>query len=143
MTPSQLNKLAAVRVMGWKRFDEPLPHWPKPLAFEFCGDPIESHSGPWFWPNDTDENIVPFGCDVPNYSTDIADAWRLVEKMRTRTNKNGDLWRVMLISTGDRWFVEINDWDCGVDVTESDRSPELAITLAALRAVGVREEEMK
>jgi len=77
--------------------------------------------------------------EVPNYSTNIADAWQVVEKL---IDKDYDF---SIYNHNKEFNVEINIveddkhlWFYG----EADSAP-LAICLAALKAVGVEVEEME
>lgn len=74
-------------------------------------------------------------------STDITDAWQVVEKMRQ------DLWLVN-ISGGHFWDCEIidmsiEDEDRGDYAARNKETAPLAICIAALRAVGVDEAEIQ
>lgn len=132
MTPSQLNELAAVRVMGAVTIGLKEP---RPLGYyvregERCYYGMTEH---------TSRNFSP--------ATDIADAWRLVEKMRA------DGWLFQVQDSPKETFTRYVDFwkECpkGVCIKTghtyaTERYPDaMGITLAALRAVGVREEEMK
>ena len=92
---------------------------------------------------------------LPHYSTDIAAAWEVVERLRSRGISSGhgfnwDLCIKVGHSDDSGWFVELFDlssmgycgpadttirWD-GVDVRNAETASH-AICLAALKAVGV------
>lgn len=64
---------------------------------------------------------------VPNYSTDIADAWEVVEKQKPN-------W-LSLDGCGSEWNVTFHDSE-NIWVANSDTAP-MAICLAALKVKGV------
>ena len=70
-------------------------------------------------------------CLVPHYSTQIADAWQVVEKMKEHgaDEHNG----ITIMYDENRWYVEfpLPSWE----YAEAPTAP-LAICLAALKAVG-------
>ena len=113
MTPSKLNELAAVRVMGWRVTEGAWVKWYS------SDDGRKTHSPDW------------------NPATDIADAWRLVEKVAA-TNPNG-CWQLTRRFDG-VWRCEF--FDGKLRVAAHNKTAPLAITLAALRAVGVEESEL-
>lgn len=90
--------------------------------------------GEWY---DIDDDLAP------HYSTDIAAAWQLVEKI-WRTRKTDDLYPhdyLRLEYSGDTWYVSLTydaALDCGHQsetmLSEGDTAP-LTICRAALQAV--------
>lgn len=64
----------------------------------------------------------------PHYSTDIADAWLVVEKIDQQ---------VTVTKCADGWLVTIDDYFCHGGVEIMAGTAPLAICLAALKAVGV------
>lgn len=78
---------------------------------------------------------------IPKYSTDIADAWEVVEKIKNMPPKEAEEMGAELAidACGDSWWVgwRWHEWtDCGA---RADTAPH-AICLAALRSVGVKLE---
>lgn len=122
MNLRKLDALVAEKVMGWKDISGPdhgIDMWQTP----------EGHRG-------------IRGKDIPSYSTDIAAAWEVAEKL---SQLCFGLWRV-----GDEWECELDSNDGrflvagdSVHVFGSGISAPLAICLAALKAVGVSEDEIK
>lgn len=110
----KLDALIAERVMGWDR------------------------DGDRLWPPDTRRSKWKYGISVPPYSTSIADAWPVVEKLKERhsveliggPNDEGgcEHWSCTIKSYGYRSFQD-QKWR-----GEADTAP-LAICIAALRAV--------
>lgn len=108
----ELDVLIAEKVMGWTEIEPD-------DRDAFIG--IEPREGACFWA-------------VPYYSTDIAAAWQVVDKLKHFT----------LRRKGDSWTVEYRDCqnpmdhmvvnDCCASMT-AETAP-LAICLAALRSVG-------
>ena len=70
--------------------------------------------------------------EIPNYSTDIADARRVVEKVRTEEVE------VYISGIHNKWYCDL--MLCGKDLlsTHSDPSLPLAICVAALKLKGIR-----
>lgn len=77
-----------------------------------------------------------FGCEgdwpVPHYSTDIAAAWEVVEKMREQGGPTGVQWS----TTTKDWFCLIGAGPKHIAVVHGATAP-VAISLAALKAKGV------
>lgn len=118
MTPSQLNELAAVRVMGFTKTDNP-------NGIDYGTTYYSDGYAYWVEPNG-ELMRQPF-----RPATDIADAWRLVEKMESMDKGS--------IVYG-HYYTELSESSF---YTLTAPMAARTITLAALRAVGVREEEMK
>lgn len=97
----ELDALIAEKVMGWK-----------PPEF------IDGVSLERRWKNDRGEFD-----SLPRYSTDIAAAWEVVEKIGLIIGKNGPVWDAQDL------------WDLPVYFASADTAPH-AICLAALKAVG-------
>jgi hypothetical protein len=74
------------------------------------------------------------------YSTDMAAAWTVLEKIRTTLDPLGREWRQTVSRSGSKWRCEfeLSDDNAGDDTTyywaEAETAP-LAICLAALKAV--------
>jgi hypothetical protein len=123
----ELDALVAEKVMGWK---------PDPARCRLCGWPL---SDGMCTPDNCSLRplpIVPY--DIPpDYSTDIAAAWQVVEHLRER-----DIW---LDSLEQKWESEMTrvifgwrDPERGaLFAQEMGDTPAHAICLAALRAVGM------
>ena len=109
-----LDYLIAEKVMGWK---------------------YARNAGAFYPPNlHPEQNVI--GHEVPHYSTSIADAWRIVEKLSkqyqvTVSSPCDELryWTVYLHHHGYRCFQDIKH------EAESDISAPHAICLAALKAM--------
>lgn len=110
----ELDALIAKKVMGWKR---------------------EQHLGlkqlVWKGPPDL---FVTWRDDPLLYSTSIAAAWEVVEKIKL----DGNMVNINTASNFSSVQIEkLNNgrWDLAVDSTDGDTAPH-AICLAALKAVG-------
>lgn len=109
-----LDLTVAVKVMGWKAVVQPHPELP-PVSL-----------------NDLYDNpAIP----MPRYSTDIADAWLVVEKLRARTPLT-----VFNLTTLERqysaaFYTYRNGSKADCDYSHADTASH-AICLAALRAAG-------
>lgn len=107
-----MDALVAEKVMGW----EPVNEFRQ-----------------WWWENGTKTKEVR----TPDYSTDIAAAWQVVERMERRFSTVQVIWEGPIYGAR----VLIRDEDGGAYSTEADKraktAPE-AICLAALKAVGVK-----
>ena len=101
-----LDALIAERVMGWRR----------------CADPNHGPECDYWWTDATSAS-EPGGCTGRRFSTDIEDAWLVVEKMIKRGGFEiqGD--------TDGHWV--FFRW-----ATAKAKTAPLAICLAALKAVG-------
>lgn len=126
MTDRELDALIAENVMGWEiRWlgCEPHHYW----------EPDDGRGGRW---NDR----------LPEYSTDIAAAFQVVEKM-----KRVRLWFSCCYQTGAlRDDLSAMAWSCrfrgfkrgeSIEGFHGDKSLPRAICLAALKAVGVNPEQ--
>ena len=123
---SKLSELVAVRVMGAKVIGtlDPVPDG----FYVRNGAVCYGNDGPnrcwWFRPDE-----------------EIADAWRVVEKMREKG------WRFVLEDVGNSiqrcefWKEEDDDTQAWFEFQECGKEP-LAICIAALRACGVSEGEI-
>ena len=129
---NNLDRLVGVKVFGWSIVTDSdgEPIWSNdcgtPLAFQYASAPVK------------------FG---PNFSTEIAAAWEVVEhlrKQRSAYDKPTDpTWRVSLTGSGDRWICDVSDWRERLDVAACDKEPCVAICWAALRAFKVPEAEIQ
>jgi hypothetical protein len=112
----ELDALVAEKVMG---ADPSTVHWHLSNA-TFLVD------GKWV-------DVPP----VPHYSTDIAAAWEVVEKMSQKYH-----WRIQSpFDVGDEWYAgltprSVTGWNGRPDHYAGAPSAPLAICLAALKAVG-------
>lgn len=80
--------------------------------------------------------------DVPRYSTDIADAWLVVEKMRLSILRLPDgHWLSGKIQAGTYLDPALGTIDGYLDDHDQADNAPLAICLAALKAVGVEVKE--
>jgi hypothetical protein len=127
---SKLSELVAVRVMGAKVIDtiDPVPK----------GFYVRNHAA--YYGDDAGRNRCE--CFMP--ATSIADAWRVVEKMRA----DGWLFTMQDAGTLSRdtvvWFQKAPDGMIEAEGVASGKigtEPEL-ICVAALRACGVSEDEI-
>lgn len=115
----ELDALIAEKVMGWKNIKGEL-YWLAGLS---------------------DRGIAE---DVPYYSTDIAAAWEVFEKIKTLKNNlsiqiSGTSDCPNLLSVVIRWYIYVADWENGdvmrFSVHESQLTAPHAICLAALKAI--------
>lgn len=148
----ELDALVAEKVMGYEKMLVPkdsLPHiggpglrWPRQDGWLY----LESGYPRFFEGHCNDIYVDPGGShvgQVPNYSTDIAAAWEVVEKL-CEVRENGVFPRCVL------QFVSPYGWSCFFeygDVLNREHraaaaaTAPLAICLAALAAVGFHEQE--
>lgn len=123
MTDRELDALVAEKVFGWRPWVNKRGAWvvETPDGQLSEGDAYAS-AGSWAFFYDD---------ELPRYCTDIADAWRVVEKMRER-------WHFS-IDSGLRGLTTAKFWareGLGYGACPDELAPR-AICLAALRAVGV------
>ena len=134
-----LDAEIAERVMGWTRYPEKMDRTDNRTINDVLYCPPEM---PY------DKNALNV---VPNYSTDIAAAWEVVEKLRA------DGWALFIQSESSGWSVEIARdvpvGSGGVCVSGDELAPTFPLTLcraacyvsarvAALLAVPVSEGEI-
>lgn len=117
----ELNAAVAVEVFGWK------PANPT----HYLGSPIGNMKGPWYAPPGEEQSADAFWPD--GYSTDIAAAWLVVEKMREKD------WELLLESPGFEQSVWVATWShvgepWAQESYRGQTAPE-AICNAALSAV--------
>lgn len=110
MTPEEINKQVADKVMGWE------------IAEGFPS--LHHRSG-----------RKRFAVKTPSFTTDIAAAWQVVEKIQ----RNGWLFEVGYTPLGG-WYADISAYDAKGNQTmkaivASKESAPMAICLAALKAV--------
>lgn len=109
----------------------------KVMGLQTCSDPIGRCAAAKLTPCQCwgvpDRNGIVSGGERASYSTDIAAAWEVMEKLREQ-------WAVELHGRDQAWAVLIEDGDevsaHFIATEEADTAP-LAICLAALKAVGV------
>lgn len=99
---------------------------------------IHIFNNPWEW--DEDLNTATSATDsgatmYPPYSTDIAAAWEVVEKLRDSRED------ITIYTSGRSWWINVGDIfnnvrDMG-DFEVVEESAPMAICLAALKAKGV------
>lgn len=121
-----VNELVASWVFGWK----PCFAWNssadgKPV--HFLRSPESFTTGETTWKIET----------IPAFSTDARAAWEVVDKMRA----NG--WRLSVLDYGDNWVVVFTR-EAGLIPKDARSNPHfpLAVSLAALYALGATEEEV-
>lgn len=135
----ELDALIAERVMGWKWCASPNTFkpgrpWRRWLAEPYRNMPV--------WDGVTEmpiDGLFDEESNVLYYSTDIAAAWEVVEKLR-------ETWPVVLVTVGPKHYdVEINT-DKGspshyrlVEDAQAETLP-LAICRAALKAISTQEK---
>lgn len=119
----ELDALVAEKVMGWCWIEND-------VGQESLQPPIEeyaylSRNHPVFWADDKGYTEI-----MPKYSTNIADAWQVVEKLRETH------W--IQVEVGTLNICDIGEYGKGCSTIQevADTIP-LAICLAALKAVGV------
>lgn len=116
MTDRELDALVAEKVMGW-RIERYMTNPPKPTGM---GMPPDSTTI----------------AEIPAYSTDIAAAWEVVEKMRAQGFDNQFSWRA------DRPGHRSRPFACfGRNGSAEADTLQKAICLAALKAVGVKMDD--
>ena len=126
---SKLDRLVGVKVFGWavrESEDGEAPSWATNRATML----------------DCQYHAVPLSSG-PNFSTDIAAAWEVVEHLRTRKedpmvitmldNDDGE-YVIAFATRADRWTTR----ELG-----KNRDAPMAICLAALKAFGVSESEIQ
>jgi len=116
----ELDKLVAEKVMGWKSIG----------LFEVghgAGVDIVSPTGQRYYHSDGYAGETPY----PHYSTDIAAAWRVVEKIKGDKAFAGSI--VLQWDCG-QWEVGYQHWDEVQPLVSSDSAAH-AICLAALKSV--------
>ncbi len=126
MNPTTINRLVAERVMGWTVSED--PRCEPPLMYREKRDGTIWYAG---------------GCPLWNPALDMNQAMEVLDKMSTTTKET---WTLFYCSTGA--VAEFHyeggrevPWKFGVHTGESENM-STAICLAALRAVGVPEEEV-
>lgn len=119
----ELDALVAEKVMGWKWCENDIGKESlQPPSEEYA---FLSPNHPVFWADEKGYTKI-----MPHYSTNIADAWKVVEKMRENFWVQVDVGDIILCSMGEYGFV------CSTIQAEAETAP-LAICLAALKAMGV------
>lgn len=132
----ELDALIAEKVMGWRKaLDAPVDahlRWPEPIQ------------AGWLWYN-PDRSPCPFEYTIPNYSTDIKDAWQVVEKLTAWDARqvplywfklnydNNECWDVGFCRVEGHEDYSLDGWHWHT-VQHFSEVP-LAICLAALKAV--------
>jgi hypothetical protein len=140
MSDRELDALVAEEVMEWRwrafKSDRNAPKWAKDI---YPPDAIELE-----WPDEP--GAPPLAelpylrsahyLDMPHYSSDIAAAWQVVEKMREN-------WFIAISTTIEGgWMVIIrrHGYSNTLEVTSIDSAPR-AICLAVLKALGVEVDD--
>ena len=120
MTPDEINRLAAEKVLVWAYV---VASTPPSGGFSF---------NTWLRPDST-------ACyPLPDFYHDIAAAWLLIEKLSERFH-----WRIdSPFDVGDPWLagvtpLGISGWNGRPDFRASGPTFPAAITLAALKAMGI------
>lgn len=108
----ELDILVAEKVMGW--------FWENEILVSPIGDEKRQQGGVYI-------NGIPHS--LPNYSTNIADAWQVVKRMKRKKYK------VEIIETPVKSFCSISDSNYEIAESEAETVPH-AICLAALDAMG-------
>jgi len=113
----ELDRLVAEKVMGWRR-----------RSHKFSQNAWE-----WYNPEIPDpyhnKDFVCNDVDLPKFSTDIAAAWKVVNRLREKQ------FDIMIKTLKDRWEVLISDPDKILDWYATAPELPLAICRAALLAV--------
>ena len=125
----ELDALVAEQVMGWTACDPAQESRP----WE-CGDERPSvRTGMGIPPGESDRN------EIPHFSTDIAAAWEVVEKL----DRDGHTMEMDKRDAG--WVVRFVDYSkdpiLSMEITDTAPTAPLAICLAALKAVGYESKE--
>jgi hypothetical protein len=121
----KLDALVAERVMG-EHTPVFIPHDPSTFLTD-----IRSENGNWYLTSDYEAGDVPYWCPLP-FSTNIAAAWMVVEKLREQSIA------VTVSTMGPRAETGVHTTVCGTGSPHTwAESAPLAICLAALKAVGV------
>lgn len=125
MTPREIDALVAEKVMGWywSETDEML---------EGLFPPVGDYRRTLSWLNFDSNGYV---LSMPNYSTNISDAWIVIDKLKGLNIVN------LHYAIGE-WTVDVYDFDTGkmLAISSSETAP-MAICKAALKAVGIEIEE--
>lgn len=130
----ELDALVAEKVMDWQKVVKRPSHWHelRHLVNTLTGAEIKPYQGPWWILPHMDIKESPDnGVELPYYSTDIAAAWEVVEKICSGI---GDL---RITVAGDMHLCEIWSPATGNNMiadVEEETAPE-AICLAALEAL--------
>ena len=105
LSNSELNSLVAEKVMGWHyvKTCSLMPHKPK------CNGPVDGACG----------------CLIPEYSTSIEAAWKVIEKLRESVEQVTVEWEI------DHWHCYMFHENGTVTSCESDTAPR-AICLTAV-----------
>lgn len=88
----ELDALVAERVMGWTRLDVRPSCWPPAVSLTCIelgprfGTTVPPYAGPWWLPPGVTAERGPVnGVGFPEYSTDIAAAWTVLETVQRRS----------------------------------------------------------
>lgn len=140
----KIDALVAERIMGlvpqvdFGQWDEHEWRCNEDGEIDMFGFEFDHHNGPicvrcgYFYCEDCQDGPAePCVKAPPRYSSDIAAAWQVVEKMRERATymaveRHPNYWRAVVYDGN--WYFELSE--------HADAAP-LAICLAALRTVGV------
>lgn len=133
MTNREIDALVAEKVMGFDLVHSDLGSFWTPMIshpFSIGGKPA---------------GTMP--AELPHYSTNIADAFRVVEKV-AEYDRLGFRIEHLCENSGEKWIArfpttsvpDCEEMDPDANEAEADTAP-LAICLAALKAVGVKAQE--
>lgn len=119
MTNQEINKLVAEKIFNWKRWKFQNPsRTPGVIAFEYETLVPPEYDG---------TDLQHLSMTIPDYSSDISTAWRVVEKLIEL-----GFYPAIWVKPG---IVQIYDHDEKIIAEEKEAIP-LAVCLAALKAVG-------
>lgn len=137
MSDRELDAAVAEKVFGWRWIHE---DGEQPHAVPYLVGPGSSVYYPTV--HAKFPNVPKSGGDLPNYSTDIAAAWKVVERMLNANPADSIArWRFDLRLIADQFFVSFNN-RLGSDGSGAGHDPAKvtrAICLAALAAVEAKE----
>lgn len=139
---NKIDSLVAEKVMGWRAYTRVRDDFT--ILHQDVGDEIANPSRcSGLFRRSTRTNISYYACRIPDYSTDIAAAWAVVQHMRSndwwweirsRSGKNGT-WTVTMDHASDPDGTRLSIHD--------HKSECMAICIAALKAVGVPEQQIQ
>ena len=136
LEPRERDALVATEVMGWHEYPAHLwgelwqDGWPFHRPCEQCHE---------VWVEEKEEPATPCEPYISRYTTSIADAWQVVEKMREDRNWSFEIHRWSNKEAGREnglwasWFYPLVGSCAGCEA--GDTAP-LAICIAALKAKG-------
>ena len=125
MDNREIDKLIAMNLFGWKKWKLQNPsRIPGQVAFEYETLVPPEYDG---------SNLQHLNMIIPHYSTDIAAAWQIIEKLKDEKRYgHPDAGFTLEYDNYHKvWRAEFG-W-----TPEQDNSPSMAICLATLKAVGI------